>query len=251
MQRSYFLVLFILLYRNTLGQERISGKIYGEKSVLKYVKLTNRTQGLVQQSNEEGDFTIAARQNDSIVFSTAFYNDFILKVDSSHLKEAFVVELKRVTNKLDEVVIRAEAKEYEIDEKEFNASFANSIKEDIEKNPHKYGIYRNGNILNGIAMLINLFRKKKAIEKPIVSITYQEFEKLFLDDDVFNEALLRNELKIAPGFESLFFDFCDAKQIDSQILKDKNDFLLIDILINISVEFHTLIATYNGEFDKD
>jgi len=251
MLRVCVLILFTLLSRYAYGQERISGKIYGEKSVLNYVKITNRTQSVVQQSNQEGDFNISARHNDTIVFKAPFYKDYILVVNDIHLSEVLVVELKKETNELDEVVIQAEAKEKEIDVDEFNTAFTFAIKEDIKKNPHKYGINQKGNILNGIALLINVFRKKKSKEKPIIPLTYKELDKLFQEDDLFNETLLRKELKIAPGFESLFFDYCDAKQIDSQILKDQNNFLLIDILINASIEFNSLIETYKGELEKN
>ena len=68
MLRIKFFIISILISGAIFAQDNISGKIYGEKSVARYVKVSNITQGLITFSDEKGGFTINAIKNDSISF---------------------------------------------------------------------------------------------------------------------------------------------------------------------------------------
>lgn len=194
--------------------EKILGKIYGKKGVAKCIKILNITQGSTFFSNEEGNFEIKATENDSISFSSSFYETKEIIVNKTHLNEIYIFYLKEKINELDEVVVRSDPKFKEFDVEEFNLELRNQIKEDINRNPHKYGAGAYENIvINKVISFIGRLLKKKE-EEYIKTIIYEEFETLFKKDTFFNEAFLRKELKIPKDYKYLFFDFCEAKKID-------------------------------------
>lgn len=242
------MIIFILAPPSCVfTQNSVLGKIYGKKGVVRYIKVLNITQGIITFSDEEGNFEINAIENDSISFSSSFYETKKIIVNKTHLNEIYVFHLKEKINELDEVVVRSEPKFKEFDIEEFNLELRNQIKEDIKKNPHKYGAGAYENIvINKVISFIGRLLKKKE-EEYIKTITYEEFETLFKRDTFFNEAFLRKELKIPKDYKYLFFDFCEAKKIDSKKLEAKNNFLLLDDLMRASNEFISIIE---GNEDK-
>lgn len=240
-----FFIFSFLISSCIFAQNSVVGKIYGKKDVVKYIKVLNTTQGVITFSDEEGNFEINAIENDSISFSSSFYETKKIIVNKTHLNEIYVFHLKEKINELYEVVVRSEPKFKEFDVKEFNLELRNQIKEDIKRNPHKYGASENI-VINKVISFIGMLLKKKEVEY-IRTITYEEFETLFKKSTFFNEAFLRKELKIPKDYKYLFFEFCEAKKIDSKKLEEKNNFLLLDDLMRASNEFITIIE---GNEDK-
>jgi hypothetical protein len=50
-------------------------------------------------------------------------------------------------------------------------------------------------------------------------------------------------VKIPLEFKPLFIDFCISKDVDSELLKEKNKFLLIEEFINLGKEFSEMLET--------
>ena len=70
--------------------------------------------------------------------------------------------------------------------------------------------------------MVKLFKKNK-YESPVYQpITYTQMDSLFNESSFFNKQLLTDNLKIPEGRKYLFFDYCDAKQISSEMLKEEN-----------------------------
>lgn len=67
-------IIYVLLVVSNLvfSQQKITGKIYGEKAVAKHVRITNITQDTSTYSDEKGDFSINASENDTISFESSF-----------------------------------------------------------------------------------------------------------------------------------------------------------------------------------
>ena len=64
------------------------------------------------------------------------------------------------------------------------------------------------------------------------------------DDSFFTNKLLTNELKVPEEYKPLFFDYCDAQNINRELLLKENRFLLLDKLNNCSKEF-LIVLTEN------
>ena len=119
----------------------------------------------------------------------------------------------------------------------------NQISEDIKKNPIQYQATPSGNMdfIAIIGMIGKLFKSKKSKETPIIPITYKDFDSLFKTSHFFNEALLTLDLNIPKEYHALFFDYCDAKEIDSKLLAKNKQVDLLEELVISSREFQKII----------
>ncbi len=91
--------------------QNITGKIYDAESTAKGIKIYNLTQKVIAFSNEKGDFNIRVSVNDSLSFESLFHEPKTLIVKPQHLKEIFVIELKKIVNELDAVHIKKKQKQ--------------------------------------------------------------------------------------------------------------------------------------------
>ena len=62
-----------------VSSQTVTGKIYSAKSTAKNVTINNRSQGSVSYSDENGDFEIQAKVNDSLVFESILYKRNYIK----------------------------------------------------------------------------------------------------------------------------------------------------------------------------
>lgn len=229
---------------NSFSQE-ISGKLYGEREIARYVKITNMTNGKTAYSNVYGDFKIKAILHDSLIFSSPLYEEKKLKIDSLKVKGKFVVQLKGKVNQLAEVIVIDKVKFKEFDTEKLNFEFKSQLKDDIKRNPYfyepqsdgRFDIVKASNFIGEkIGELFKGKRKKKHFKK-ITYMTYEDLEVLFSDSSFFNDDLIINKLNISIGDKFLFFSFCEERKLDSILLKDKNLFLLLDELIKQALVF--------------
>jgi len=223
--------------------QNIKGKIYDAESTAKGIKIYNLTQNSIAFSNEKGEFNINASVNDSLSFQSLFHEPKTLIVKPQHLKEILVIELKKTVNELDVVHIKKEAEAKPFEEKTYNQNLQKVIQKGIKENPHLYGKMPNTDldIIAVVGLIIKLFKKKKPPVEAFVPITFMDLESLFKTNRFFNTELLTDDLKIPPQYINLFFDFCDAKQIDAKLLSKKNQFMLLEQLVNRSIAFLKLI----------
>jgi hypothetical protein len=197
---------------------------------------------LIAFSDENGDFTINAIENDSILFSSSFYEEEKIVINKNHLVEVFVVQLKEKINELDEIILRNNFKHKEFNENEFNSKFKNQLKNDVEYNLQAYEQPSNGlvdfrKISKRIFKLLKKKKKKDSFTSTYTSYaSYDDLKLLFSKDNYINYRLIIEVLKIRKEDVSLFLDFCDGK-IEKELLSSKNKFLLLDTLVNLTLQF--------------
>lgn len=239
---SYF---FFLLFSITTSAQHITGKVYDSKSVLKNIKISNITKQSVVYSDDEGIFKIKAELNDSLVFSSIFYKEQRLQITQYHLDELFVVELEKTTNSLDEIAIKSNPKAKEFSEEKYQANFGEQLKNDMKNNPHLYGPPSSGNMdfVKIIGLIGKLFKKKNK-EDAIIYATYTDFKNTFEKSSFFNNKLLTDDLKIEADYKFLFFEFCETKQINLELLNKQHQVELLDLLFKASEEFLAFIERY-------
>jgi len=92
--------------------------------------------------------------------------------------------------------------------------------------------------------LVNFLKAKKAKPAPVITTSYKELDSLFSNDSFFTNKLITNELKVPEEYKPLFFDYCDAQNINRELLLKENRFLLLDKLNNCSKEF-LIVLTEN------
>ncbi|QNK78005.1 hypothetical protein H7F37_02650 [Winogradskyella sp. PAMC22761] len=137
--------------------QTLNGKVYDTKSVLKNIKVFNKTQNRVTLTNNEGDFTIEAKVNDSITFESLFYHKKTVILKDSHLKSISVFELKEILTELDEVEVKEEVKQPIFIEETYNIELQNIIQADIKNNPQKYAPIVNNQGIDFVYLAKKIF----------------------------------------------------------------------------------------------
>ena len=95
-----------------------------------------------------------------------------------------------------------------------------------------------------IGQLANLLKSKK-YKAPIYNpITYSQMDSLFNNSSFFNKRLVTEDLNIPEDKGKLFFDFCEAKQLSTELLKDENKMQLLEQLVLSSQLFLILLEEY-------
>ncbi|NRR92584.1 hypothetical protein HSX10_13505 [Winogradskyella undariae] len=232
--------------------QTLNGKVYDTKSVLKNIKVFNKTQKRVTLTNNEGDFTIEAKVNDSISFESLFYHKKTVVLKDFHLKSTSVFELKEILTELDEVEVKAEVEQPIFVEETYNLELQNIIQNDIKNNPQKYAPLGNNQGVDFVYLSRKLYdllksKKPKKVEEEEKTITYKNFTKLIETSPFFNSQLLTKDLKIPETHKNLFLEFCAAKQLSLALLKDENKMQLLEELVVSSQLFLILLEEYGEE----
>lgn len=229
--------LFFVFFPVLMFSQNIKGKVYDDFSTVKGASIYNATKEQLDYTDDNGDFDIDASINDTLFFYSLFHSQKTLIVHENHFKEVQVIVLKKTVNELDEILLN-DTKPKPFNEKKERLILNEEIKKDKEANPHFYSNPpKYGLDFIALAGMIGKLFKKKPVDSAIVPITYKEFDSLFTNDRFFNEKLLTHDLKIPIERKLLFFDYCDAQQIDIKLIHEKNQLQLLDELIKCSTAF--------------
>lgn len=249
--RFSLIFLFFLSFNFNLPAQTLSGKVYDTKTVVKDMKVINKTQHILTVTNKDGDFSIEAKVNDTISFQSIFYHPLEVVLKQSHFDDINVFEVEEIVSELDEVEIQSEPEQPIFKEETYNQNLQNLIKEDIKRNP---GLYQSPNAQYGvdfiylIGQVIKLFKKKNKHKEPIYQpISYEQIDSLFSKSSFFNKSLMTENLMIPEDKAKLFYDFCSAKGISSELLKEENKMMLLEELVTNSQLFLILIEEYGEE----
>lgn len=243
MRFTYILLGLSLLCAGTLRAQNTSGKVYAGDKRVPGVLVQNLTQHKSTTTTDEGDFSLAARLEDSLVFSAPFMETQVFVVEPYQLEKIWVVELKENLNELDEVRLTEAPKEKPFDIKEYDSIFNSRIQNDIKKNRQ---LYRPPNSTNGVdfmelgRLFLSLFKKDPSKQKEkYAPITYKQYRVLFATDDYFNREFLVEQLGIDAYYHNLFFEYCDAMQLPGNLLEPENQLDLLDKFIALADSFET------------
>ncbi|GAA4291348.1 hypothetical protein [Aestuariibaculum suncheonense] len=242
--------LLLFVFSASISAQTITGKVYNEKSTAKNIGVFNLTTRDYTYTNEEGDFSIEASVSDTLLFSSAFYKPQNLIVQDKHFKTTNIIELKTQVNTLGTVNLSNTPK---FSTNKYQANLATQIQNDIKNRPYLYQPPPNpqGDLTLLIDLVKDLFKSKKVKENPVKPMTYKSFYSLFNTNNFFSENLLKNDLNIDPKHIPLFFDYCDTKTLNEDLLKEHNQMILLDSLIKFSKEFNSRIAETDTILNTD
>lgn len=250
MMRLLLLFILIFTFNCKVSAQTLSGKVYDTKSVVKDMKVLNKSQNRLTVTNQDGDFSIEAKVNDTISFQSIFYHPLEVILKQSHFDDITVFEVKEIVSELDEVEIQSEPEQPVFEEETYNQDLHNLIKEDIKRNP---GLYQSPNAQYGvdfiylIGQVVKLFKRKRSKESTYKPITYKQMDSLFATSSFFNKRLATENLKIPEDKAKLFYDFCSAKGISSKLLLEENKMILLEELVVNSQLFLILLEEYGEQ----
>lgn len=244
-----FLGIFILTFSGY--SQNTSGKVYAGDKRVPGVLVENRTQNRSMVTTDEGDFSIAARINDSLIFSAPFMETQIFIIEPFQLEKRWVVELNENLNELDEVRLTEAPKEKKFSQEEYTAEVNTLIQNDIKQNPQKYRPQYTSNGVDFIMLakrFMGLFKKDPSKQQMEYSpITYEQYQELFNTSDYFDQQFLTRQLEIEPYYQNLFFEYCDAMQLKGELLLPENQLDLLDALMKLSANFKAELENFNKE----
>lgn len=227
------------------AQDTICGKIYGDKAVAKYVKVSNNLTKFTTYSDNKGQFCTKASLGDSIVFTSLFFEKKVVVLNDTHFGETLVIQLKDKVNELDQIVLKND----EFDPEVYNTEFSMLIQNDIEKNPHEYSACPSPsggiNLMGFINLAKKILSKKDAkLKRPnnvenksYRIISHNDLQNLYNEANFFNDSFITKDLKIPKASKSLFFDFFESQRVSLDLLNPEKQFLLCDKLIQESHNF--------------
>ena len=224
----------------SFSQERelIQGKVIYRNIDVPAANVINNTSQISTITNDQGEFEIFAKEGDEIIFSSVQYIIRTVKVNAEILKnKRIIVQINQRVRELDEVVITPDDTDKFLDLKEeqfkgfdYLADKSTKIENILTDNRQ----FVDGlNFVNIFRLLSTLVDSKSEEEK--LSILPSEALPLILEENFFTEIL-----KLETFAVNDFLSQLDLDQEIKELIIEKNQFILIDYLLNKSDTYKEL-----------
>ena len=228
------IILLLTLSQFSFSQERelILGKVIYRNINVPAANVINNTSQISTITNDQGEFEIFAKEGDEIIFSSVQYIIRTVRINDEILKnKRLIVQINQRVRELDEVVITPDDTDKFLDLKEeqfkgfdYLADKSTKIENILTDNRQ----FVDGlNFVNIFKLLSSLVDSKSEEEK--LSILPSEALPLILEENFFTDVLKLEFFEVNDFLLQL-----DLDQEIKQLIIKKNQFLLIDYLLNKS-----------------
>ena len=234
------IILLLTLAQFSFSQERelIQGKVIYRNINVPAANVINNTSQTSTITNDQGEFEIFAKEGDEIIFSSVQYIIRTVRVNNEILKnKRLIVQINQRDRELDEVVITPDDTDKFLDLKEeqfkgfdYLADKSTKIENIITDNRQ---VVNGLNFVNIFKLLSSLVDSKSEEEK--LSILPSEALPLILAENFFTDILKLEFFEVNDFLLQL-----DLDQEIKQLIIKKNQFLLIDYLLNKSDAYKEL-----------
>ena len=234
------IILLLALTQFSFSQERelIQGKVIYRNINVPAANVINNTSQTSTITNDQGEFEIFAKEGDEIIFSSVQYIIRTVRVNDEILKnKRLIVQINQRVRELDEVVITPDDTDKFLDLKEeqfkgfdYIADKSTKIENILTDNRQ---VVNGLNFVNIFKLLSSLVDSKSEEEK--LSILPSEALPLILEENFFTDILKLEFFEVNDFLLQLDLD----PEIKQLIIK-KNQFLLIDYLLNKSDTYKEL-----------
>jgi len=231
------ILFLLLLFQFGYGQDRqlIQGKVIYRNINVVAANVINNTSQTTTITDDLGEFQIYAKEGDEIIFSSVQYIiRTVLITDEIIKNKRLTIQINERIRELDEVVITPDNTEKFLDLKEeefkgfdYVADKSTKIENPLtETRQLKYGV----DFVNIFKLLKTIVDSKSEEEKQ--NMIASEVIPYLFEDDFFTESLL-----LASSQINDFLNYIDTRPNAVNVLLEKNQFLLIDFLLNESVRY--------------
>tara|TARA_B100001750_G_scaffold155874_1_gene125150 strand:+ start:123 stop:845 length:723 start_codon:yes stop_codon:yes gene_type:complete len=234
--RIKILFLFLSLqFAYNQDRELIQGKVIYRNINVVAANVINNTSQNTTITDDQGEFQIYAREGDEIIFSSVQYIIRTVRVTDEIIKnKRLTVQINEKIQELDEVVITPDNTEKFLDLKEEEFKGFDYIADKstrVQNNLTETRQLKNGvDFVNIFKLLKTIIDSKSEEEKE--SLLASEVIPYLFEDDFFTESLLLASSQIVD-----FLIYIDSRPNSVDILLEKNQFLLIDFLLNESIRY--------------
>ncbi|MGX7667083.1 carboxypeptidase-like regulatory domain-containing protein [Flavobacterium pedocola] len=260
MRNSIFVLLLLLISFSGKAQDvnrsLLRGKVVSDSLQVENITVRNSTSEKMTVTDKQGNFSLYAKEKDTLVFSGVAFKSSVLIVSHSHLvDEDLKIRLEVRINELDELIVRpytltgnleTDTKKIKVKTIDLNLKAIDFSAVDIKIDPVNTALRQAmgtpGNNFNGIDFaklgqsLYKIIFKPKPKEKRIEYVT----EKIFSEavKEKFTPSFFTGTLKLKPEEVDLFLAFCDETPLENRgLLNPKKEFELIDFLLKKSEEY--------------
>lgn len=227
------------IFAQNENRKPLHGQFQNETSLVDngYVfNLNSKTRTFI---SNQGFFDILAKAKDTLLVSSAtFKSRKIVLQDKDFLKPLLVLNLESQTTILNEVIVKGKT--------EIKPAIPSSQKivdmefiDDGQSSPKNRAMPSDGTIENGMdfvrmfKMVSKLFRKENAEKAESISqLGFADAVSKGVDRYFFT-----NTLNLKVDEIGLFLDYCENDPKSKTLLKEKDEFMLIDFLITKNEEF--------------
>lgn len=227
MIKFYFLFSLLLATFCGFGQTEIllKGMVVSENTAISNADIINVSSKKVVVSNEFGEFSIPVKRADVLVVVAKNCFERQIYLSTAILSQPkLIIEITKKANELKEVIVQKEKLVTPIEIAYVGK--INSYNRTMAAN--QSGVY-TGETLNGmdfvaIGKLIGkLFKKKK--KKATSTINFKEYIAQNVD-----ETFLNKTLKLSDEDYFRFLDFCEAEPKVADLVREDNQFNIINFL---------------------
>ena len=238
------ILFFILIIQFSYSQNRelIQGKVIYRNIDVPAANVINNTAQSSTITNDQGEFEIYAKEGDEIIFSSVQYIIRTVRVNKEILEnKRIIVQINQRVRELDEIVVTPDDTQKFLDLKEeqfkgfdYVADKSTKIQNVLTDNRQ----FVDGlNFINIFKLLSTIVDSKSDEEK--LNIIPSEVLPYILDENFFNEVLELKSFEINDFLLKL-----DSDRKMKNLILDKNQFLVIDYLLNKSDEYKSARAEW-------
>ncbi|MEM9077907.1 MAG: hypothetical protein AAGC43_12755 [Bacteroidota bacterium] len=225
------------------GRQLLRGKVLYRGSNVPNENVINATAETATITTDNGEFVIAVKERDQLVFTAVNYKLQVITVTPEILRNnRLVVEVTEKITELDEVVVSPEnqKKFLEVKNEDFKG-FEYEIDrgtevQNVAESQSVRGMQDGLNIPNIFKALFKS-RNKEGEERAPLKVS--EVLRQVYDDEFFVV-----DLKLPQDQIDAFLQYCDNKVPSQTLLRKENEFQLIDFLVTQS---KTYLAELNEE----
>ena len=246
MKSNIVILVFFLISQLVFSQaprKMLHGQLVNDSIKVENVVIFNsnaRTGTLVKY---EGAFVIAARENDTLIFSSLLFKSKKMVVTKDDLeKDVLKIILRAFPNQLAEVLVEKNKikspikNSQEVLDKKYFDDEKSSPKNAVMPN---YNVTENGlNFVRIYKDVLKILKKKNPKKNDFTSkVSFTEVVMNRINYPFFNSSLKLHDDEI-----KLFLVFCENDSKATSIIKSSTDFELMDFLIGKNKEFKTITA---------
>lgn len=225
------------------GRQLLRGKVLYRGSNVPNENVINATAETATITTDEGEFIIAVKEGDQLVFTAVNFQLEVVKITQEILdNNRLVVEVNEKITKLDEVVVSPENQQkfLEVKNEDFKA-----FEYEIDRGTEVQNIAESQSVrgmrdgLNISNIFKALFKSREKAGEERAPLLVSEVLRQVYDDEFFVV-----DLKLPQNRIDEFLLYCDDKVPSQTLLRKENEFQLIDFLVTQS---KTYLAEQNEE----
>ena len=242
MKVKLIVTLSLLLCQFAFSQTEklLKGVVSSDNFLLENVDVINKTSQKSTRTNENGEFEIAVKPNDSLLFYIKNFNLKRLKVSPKQIElNNLEIEMLKNAEELNEVIVEKKQNLKLSKDKKYEQSKLDAYATEKFDNREGFQTMRKGTFVNGLNFvtigkkLLELFAKEKEPEKE----TSIEGEFATLAKSTCDQKFFIHNLKLKPDEIDLFLQFCDADPKSKTLIEHHNVLSMMDFLSTKNIDF--------------